>query len=151
MVVVADNDLRRGVTSLFHDSTTAGHPGITKTLQLILHYYWWPNIKTFVTEYIRGCSTCQMTKVNTNPTHPPLFPITPAENALPFETIAMDFITKLPPSGGFDMILTITDTDCSKASVFIPCNETIDTEGVARLYLNHVFPSYGIPQKIISD
>ena len=92
-----------------------------------------------------------MTKVNMNPMHPPLFPITPAENALPFETIAMDFITKLPPSRGFDTILTITDTDCSKASIFIPCNETIDTEGVACLYLNHVFPSYGIPQKIISD
>ena len=63
----------------------------------------------------------------------------------------MDFITKLLPSGGFDTILTITYTDCSKASVFIPCNKTINTEGVAHLYLNHVFPSYGIPHKIISD
>ena len=92
-----------------------------------------------------------MTKVNTNPMRPPLFPITPAEDALPFKTIAMDFITKFLPSRGFDTILTITDTDCSKASVFIPCDETIDTEGVAHLYLNHVFPSYGIPSKIISD
>src|SRR5579863_7195818 len=75
----------------------------------------------------------------------------PVENALPFETIAMDFITKLPPSGGFDTILTITDTDCSKASIFVPCNEAIDTEGVTQLYLHHVFPNYGIPQKIISD
>ena len=151
LVVVEDNALRRGVTSLFHDSTTAGHPGIAKTLQLLLQYYWWPNQKTYVTEYIRGCATCQMTNVNTCPTHPPLFPITPAENARPFETIAMDFITKLPPSGGFDTILTITDTDCSKASVFIPCNETIDSEGVVQLYLTHVLPHYGMPKKIISD
>jgi len=42
-----------------------------------------------------------------------------------FETVAMDFITKLPLSGGYDTILMITDTDCSKASIFIPCNETI--------------------------
>jgi len=63
----------------------------------------------------------------------------------------MDFITKLPQSGGFDMILTITDTDCSKASIFIPCHKTIDSEGVALLYLNHVIPHYGIPCKIISD
>ena len=40
LVVVADNDLRRGVTSLFHDHKTAGHAGITKTLQLIVPYYW---------------------------------------------------------------------------------------------------------------
>jgi len=92
-----------------------------------------------------------MTKVNTHPAHPPMFPITPAENARPFETVAMDFITKLPLSGGYNTILTITDTDCSKASVFIPCNETIDSEGVALLYLNNVIPHYGIPHKIISD
>jgi len=96
LVVVADNALRRGVISLFHNHVTASHPRITKTLQLLSQYYWWPNMKTFVTEYIRGCATCQMTKVNTCPNHPPLFPILPTENTCPFETIAMDFITKLP-------------------------------------------------------
>jgi len=81
LVVVADNDLRRGVTSLFHDHKTAGHAGISKTLQLIAPYYWWPGMKIFITEYIKGCATCQMTKVNTCPAHPPIFPITPTENA----------------------------------------------------------------------
>jgi len=52
LVVMADNTLRRGVTSLFHDQLTAGHPGISKTLQLISPYYWWPNMKAFITEYI---------------------------------------------------------------------------------------------------
>jgi len=52
LVVVADNTLRRGVTSLFHHQLTAGHPGISKTLQLILPYYWWPNMKAFITKYI---------------------------------------------------------------------------------------------------
>jgi len=151
LVIVADNSLRRGVISLFHDHVTARHPGITKTLQLIAPYYWWPNMKFFVTEYIKGCATCQMTKVNTHPTHPPMFPITPADNAQPFETVAMDFITKLPQSGGFDTILTITDTDCSKASIFIPCHKTIDSEGVALLYLNHIISHYSIPHKIILD
>jgi len=145
LVVVADNKLRRGVTSLFHDHETTGYPGITKTLQLISPYYWWPGMKMFVTEYIKGCATCQMNKVNTHPAHPPMFPITPADNARPFETIAMDFITKLPQSGGFDTILMIMDTDCSKASIFIPCHKAIDSEGVALLYLNHVIPYYGIP------
>jgi hypothetical protein len=108
-------------------------------------------MKTFVTEYIKGYATCQMTKVNTNLNHLPLFPITPAENALPFETIAMDFITKLPSSGEYNTILTITDTDCSKVSIFIPCQETINSEGVAQLLLNHVIPHYSLPKKIISD
>jgi len=58
---------------------------------------------------------------------------------------------KLPQSGGYDTILTITDTDCSKVSIFIPCQEAIDSEGVALLYANHIIPHYGIPCKIISD
>jgi hypothetical protein len=70
LVVVVNDDLRRGVISLFHDHKASGHPGITKTLQLIVPYYWWPNMKTFVTEYIKGCATCQMSKINCDPAHP---------------------------------------------------------------------------------
>jgi len=91
-----------------------------------------------------------MNKINTHPTRPPLFPIASSSN-LPFQTIVVDFITKLPLSYGNDTILTITDHDISKASIFLPCKETIDTVGVAELYATHVFPHYGIPLKVISD
>jgi hypothetical protein len=57
----------------------------------------------------------------------------------------------LPVSNGYDTILTITDHDCSKAALFIPCNETIDSEGVAKLYTCHIVPHYGLPLKIILD
>jgi hypothetical protein len=35
LVVVEDNSLRRGVTHLFHDSLTGGHPRISKTIDLV--------------------------------------------------------------------------------------------------------------------
>jgi len=107
-------------------------------------------MKTFVTNYVKGCTTCQMNKVNTYPTKPPLFPITPT-STLPFQTIAVDFITKLPPSKGYNTILTAIDHDVSKASIFLPYNETIDSVGVAALYATHIFPHYRILLKIISD
>jgi hypothetical protein len=75
-----------------------------------------------------------MSRTNQNPAHPPLFSISPAENAHPFKTSALDFIMKLPLSGEYDTILTITNMDCSKASIFLPYLETIDSEGVALLY-----------------
>jgi hypothetical protein len=50
----------------------------------------------------------------------------------------------------YDTILTITDT-FSKASILIPCNETIDATGVAGLYANYVLPHYGLPLCIILD
>jgi hypothetical protein len=140
LVIVENDDLRRGVVSLFHDSITAGYPGIAKTTEQIANYYWWPGMRNFIIQYIKGCATCQMNKVNTNPTKPPIYPITPILNTLPFQTIALDFITKLPESQGYNTILTITDHDCSKAFIFIPCKETIDSEGVAKVYTQHIVP-----------
>jgi hypothetical protein len=101
-------------------------------------------MKRFVINYVKGCAQCQANKANTHKTRPPLYPIK-LQNTFPFETIALDFITKLPESRGFDTILTITDHDCSKAGLFIPCREEIDGPGVAQLYLRHVFPHYGLP------
>jgi hypothetical protein len=107
-------------------------------------------MKQDVEQYIKGCAICQANKVNNRPLKPAMFPITP-EHLLPFQTIAMDFITKLPKSGKYDMILMITDHDCTKAAIFIPCQETITAEGVAMLYLCHVYPQFGIPKKVITD
>ena len=82
---------------------------------------------------------------------PPLYPITMEPSALPFSTIALDLIIDLPPSQGYDSILTITDHDVTKAALFFPCHQTITGEGVAMIYAQHVFPHYGLPQKVISD
>src|SRR5260221_4469619 len=43
LVIVGDNELKGGVTSIFHNHMTAGHPRISKTLQLLVPYYWWPH------------------------------------------------------------------------------------------------------------
>jgi RNase H-like domain found in reverse transcriptase/Integrase zinc binding domain len=151
LVVVEDNDLRREVSSLYHDHCLAGHPGISKTLDLLTWDYWWPTVKDFVTSYIKGCAVCQSSKANTVRPRAPPFPITPVTEAMPFEAVAMDLITDLPVSEGFDAIFTITDHDVTKATVFIPCNKTIDALNAAQLYTRHVFPYYGAPKKIISD
>jgi hypothetical protein len=70
---------------------------------------------------------------------------------MPFETVALDFIVKLPISQGFDSILTVTDQGCTKAAIFIPCNEDITAEETAALYIKHVFTHFGLPTKVISD
>jgi hypothetical protein len=104
-----------------------------------------------IRDYIGGCADCQQNKVNTQARKAPLAPIFPKPEAMLFETVVMDFIVKLPLSNSFDSILTITNHDCTKAAIFIPCNETVMAEGVAELYLQHVFKQFGLPQKVISD
>ena len=44
----------------------------------------------------------------------------------------------------------ITDT-FSKASIFIPCTESINAENTAKLYATHVLLHYRLPTHIISD
>jgi hypothetical protein len=97
-----------------------------------------------ITEYVKGCAECQRHKVNNQPTKVPLQPIYPKPEAMPFETVALDFIIKLPVSQGYDSILTVTDQGCTKAVIFIPCNEDITAEETAALYIKHVSAHFGV-------
>ena len=89
---------------------------------------------TEVYQYVKGCAQCQQNKVNTQVKKAPLN-LSHQLRTLPFQTIAMDFIVKLPPSEGYNSILTITNHDCTKMIIAIPCQEIINAEGVANLYL----------------
>jgi hypothetical protein len=150
-VVTGDTKDKRHIIQSHHDTPVHGHPGISKTIQLTERLYWWPKMRLDITEYIKGCAKCQRHKVNTRPTKAPLQPIYPKLEAAPFETVALDFIVKLPVSQGYDSILAIIDQGCTKAAIFIPCNEDITAEETAALYIKHVFAHFGLPTKIISD
>ena len=139
------------IIQAYHDVPAYGHPSINRTKDLVAKYYWWPQLAKDVQEYVEGCAQCQQNKVNTHLAKAPLNPISPIPEALPFQTISMDFIVKIPESAGYDSILTITDHDCTKMLIAIPCREMIMAEGVAKLFLRQVFPRFGLPSKIISD
>ena len=151
IVVTANSPYTKQLIHNHHDLPIHGHPGISRTTDLIQRRYWWLRLWQDVIQYVRGCAECPRHKVNTRPTKASLTPIFPEPKVNPFEVIALDFITKLPKSHKYDSILTITDHDCSKASIFIPCKEEITAEGVAELFVQRVFRHYGLPQKIISD
>jgi Integrase zinc binding domain len=129
--VVVLHDLQQQILQNYHDHALAGHPGIATMLQMVAKDYWWPDMKQFVQSYVKGCVTCQMTELNTVQPRALLLPITVALKAIPFQTISLDLITNLPVSKGYDSILTIINHDCSKAAVFLPCQKTIDAEGIA--------------------
>ena len=150
-VVTGTMNAKRTIIKSRHDPPIYGHPGISKTTQLVERDYWWPKMKLDIMDYVKGCAECQHHKVNNRPTRAALSPIYPKPEAMPFETVAIDFITKLPLSQGYDSILTVTDHDCMKAAIFIPCNEEINAEGTAALYMKQVVTNFGLPSKIISN
>jgi hypothetical protein len=43
---------------MHHGHAIAGHPGIQWTTLLTSQQYWWPKLREFVKNYIKGCATC---------------------------------------------------------------------------------------------
>jgi len=151
LVIPSEEILKREILQLLHDAPTAGHPGRDETFTQVSNVYWWPGMRTWITEYVAGCATCQQNKNVTHRTRAPLYRISTPDNALPFQQIALDLITGLPPNGPHDSILTIVDHGCSRAAVFLPCATTITGLGVAQLYFDNVYRWFGLPSKVISD
>ena len=106
---------------------------------------------TWITQYTRGCAVCQQNKNITHRPKVPMYCITTTSDAKPFEQLALDLITDLPPSKGYDAILTLIDHGCSHMALFLPCHKMITGEKIAQLYFMHLFPWFGIPKQIISD
>ena len=142
---------KREILRLYHDSPAGGHLGRDQTYEEVAKYHKWPGMRSWVTEYVKGCGTCQQNKSRTHPRKTPLYRIPVPEDAKPFKVIALDLITHLPPCDGFNAILTIVDHGCTRAAVFVPCKETITGEGVADLYFENVYRWFGLPDKVISD
>ena len=105
----------------------------------------------FIREYVVECAVCQQRKTITQCNQPPLQPIGPEEKPLPFATMSVDFVVKLPLSKGSDSILTVTDQGCTKAVILIPCWEDMGLEAIAELFKERVFPYMGILTKLILD
>jgi len=151
LVIPPDEQLKREILQLLHDAPTAGHPGRDETFAQVSHAYWWPGMRTWITDYVAGCAVCQQNKNVTHRKRTPLYRIPTSKEALPFQQIALDLITGLPPNGPHDSILTIVDHGCSRAAVFLPCATTITGPGVAQLYFDNVYRWFGLPLKVISD
>src|SRR5712675_553225 len=151
LVIPPNKQLKCEILQVLHDAPTAGHPGRDETFTQVSQTYWWPEMRTWITDYVAGCAICQQNKNITHRKCTPLYRIPAPEEAFPFQQIALDLITGLPPNGPHDSVLTIVDHGCSRAAVFLPCATTITGPGVAQLYFDNVYWWFGLPSKIISD
>ena len=149
---IPDNlDLWCDIVRMLHDHETAGHPGEAETLVSVERLYWWPGLRTFVQNYVKGCGVCQQYKVNRSPSHPSYMPIPQASTTRPFAHCSMDLITDLPLSDGFNSILVMVDRGLMKGVILLPCNKMITAEQAANLLLENLYKRFGLPDKIILD
>ena len=127
--------LRTSLIRKCHDNPLAGHGGTAKTTKLVSPQYYWPRMRETIKRYVKNCDMCQRSKVVR---HAPYGMLQSKEVPdQPWKSIAMDFITHLPNSDGYDTILVIID-GLSKMSIFIPCRRDLDARQFARLFLKEI-------------
>ena len=55
-------ELRREILHEAHNSRYSIHPGSIKMYRDLKEYYWWPNMKVDIAEWVSKCLTCQKVK-----------------------------------------------------------------------------------------
>ena len=68
----------------------------------------------------------------------------------PWSHISVDFITELPLAQRYNAILVVCNC-FSKMAHFIAITEKTLAEGLAKLFWDHIWKLYRLPESIISD
>ena len=137
-----------------HDNPEHGHPGVTKTMELIQRNFGFPHMRQRIVDYIKKCATCQQNKATRHAKYGHIQFRTPPTQ--PWDEVTMDFITKLPPSRDntngivHDMILVIVDR-LTKYAHFIPATERTTAEQLGYLILDRLVRYHGFPEIFITD
>jgi len=53
---------QRAIIILFHNHHSVGHPGYNNTIKKTKEKYWWPEMRTWIKQYIKQCTKCSRNK-----------------------------------------------------------------------------------------
>eukprot|EP00955_Chlamydomonas_euryale_P001276 14941-Chlamydomonas_euryale.AAC.1 len=155
LVIPAVGTLRQDIIQELHSSSLAAHNGVDKTTELIMRFYWWPNMRVDIRDHVRTCDACQRNKSRSTKPAGKLNPLSIPEDK--FTCYSMDHVVGLPESKmheddpvGFDAILVVVDR-LSKMTTLIPTHTTATAETTAREFFRFVVSRFGVPQEIVSD
>ena len=143
-VPVVPNALQQQALQSSHDSPSAGHQGVEKTLFKLRQVAYWVNMASDVSKYCLACARCQQSKLPA----PVRAPLQSIPIGRPWQMIAID-ILEVPLSLHDNRYLLVIQDYFTKWAEAIPLKNqtasTITTE------LIKVFATYGIPQTVHSD
>ena len=89
--------------------TAHKHPGISKMLQEIRQRYYYPSMAKHVKKWVEGCEECARDKRVPNATITPELLNLPEWDLGPEDAMQIDLLPNLPPSGGYENVLTAID------------------------------------------
>lgn len=132
----------------YHATPLGGHLGIAKTTHRLESNFFWKSLKGDVKRFIKECVTCQQNKNLHQRPSGLLQPLPISANV--WEDLSMDFITHLPSSHGFTVILVVVDR-YSKGIHLGALPTGFTAFKVASLFMEIVCKFHGFPKSIVSD
>jgi len=131
-----------------------GHPGISKTVELLRREYTTPRLRAHVEKYIKECIQCQQNKSTRHAKYGQI-QFAPVPDT-PWKDVTMDFVIKLLKSRDlvtkdvFNSIMVIIDK-LTKYAIMIPYKETYKADQLGHILLDRLIRDHGIPESITSD
>lgn len=148
LVLPVESPLIQQVLKEYHASQIGGHAGITRTLARFSAQFYWPKMRADIQKFIEECMICQQAKhLNSLPAG--LLQPLPIPNQV-WEDVTMDFITGLPMSFRFTVILVVVDR-LTKYAHFMPLKTDYNSKSVAEAFMNNVVKLHGVPKSIVLD
>lgn len=145
---VIPKDQRQEIISRLHDSPTAGHAGVNKTLVRICQKFYWPKMRKDVASYVRRCEICARTKPEQRAPRGLMGGHT--QISRPWEVMCTDIIGPLPRSSrGYTHILVVADC-FSKFPLVFPLRAAT-AAAVTKNIEENVFLLFGAPSRLICD
>ena len=125
------------------------HPGITKTIIAYRQKYYYPNMAKLIREWVLSCGQCfREARINPRLSRPPLQ--NPNEyNTAPEDVMQIDLVPGLPPSGGYENIVTAIDVFFRYLFAYPTSNQ--DPKTVAQVLINIMTQHAYLPTTLISD
>ena len=121
----------------------ASHPGITRTLALILTRYWTIGLNKEVELHIKTCEVCQLRKGKNVKTE-----LERIHRSFFNERVHIDVKT-LPEADGYVGYIVVVES-FSRLVTLIPIENHTSTHMLSRIYKEY-FLRWGIPERIVSD
>ena len=127
----------------------ANHPGITKMIQEARSKYYYPCIAKYIRTWVTKCQMCiQNKRINNDLLKTELLNCPEWEQG-PEDILQMDILPNLPPSGGYDNIITAIDV-FSRYLFAYPVTR-ITAPAVAKVIMDILCKYTYLPTTIITD
>ena len=129
--------------------TASKHPAISKSMQEIRQKYYFRSIATYVRNWVRDCEICiQDKRINNTRITPELIHI-PEWDLGPEDLVQIDLLPELPPSGGYENIITANDVFSRYAFAYPVSNPTAINR--AKVIIDIMTRHAYLPTLIITD